>query len=108
MATAGSARLGGGGRETLSGALLAGGANAGGGRAQAVARRVRRADHAGGGGPGAGATGITSAIVDASKAEQLDQSLPAVDLTLYEPLRAACDEIWYQLPREHNKDVAFR
>jgi len=52
--------------------------------------------------------GITSAIVGASKAEQLDQSLPAVDLTLDEPLRAACDEIWYQLPRERNKDVAFR
>jgi aryl-alcohol dehydrogenase-like predicted oxidoreductase len=51
---------------------------------------------------------ITSAIVGASKAEQLDQSLPAVDLTLDEPLRAACDEVWYQLPRERNKDVAFR
>jgi aryl-alcohol dehydrogenase-like predicted oxidoreductase len=51
---------------------------------------------------------ITSAIVGASKPEQLDQSLPAVDLTLDEPLRAACDDIWYQLPRERNKDVAFR
>lgn len=51
---------------------------------------------------------ITSAIVGASKAEQLDQSLPAVDLTLNEDLLAACDDIWYQLPRERNKDVAFR
>ncbi len=53
---------------------------------------------------------ITSAIVGASKAEQLDQSLPAVDLTLDEQLLAACDDIWYQLPREHNKnkDIAFR
>jgi aryl-alcohol dehydrogenase-like predicted oxidoreductase len=51
---------------------------------------------------------ITSAIVGASKAEQLDQSLPAVDLTLDEQLLAACDDIWYQLPRERNKDVAFR
>lgn len=51
---------------------------------------------------------ITSAIVGASKAEQLDQSLPAVDLALDEQLLAACEEIWYQLPRERNKDVAFR
>jgi aryl-alcohol dehydrogenase-like predicted oxidoreductase len=52
--------------------------------------------------------GITSAIVGASKAEQLDQSLPAVDLSLDEQLLAACDEIWYQLPRERNRDIAFR
>jgi aryl-alcohol dehydrogenase-like predicted oxidoreductase len=52
--------------------------------------------------------GITSAIVGASKAEQLDQSLPAVDLTLDETLRAACDDVWFQLPRERNQDVAFR
>ncbi len=51
---------------------------------------------------------ITSAIVGASKAEQLDQSLPAVDLTLDEQLLAACDDIWYQLPRERNRDLAFR
>jgi 1-deoxyxylulose-5-phosphate synthase len=51
---------------------------------------------------------ITSAIVGASKAEQLDQSLPAVDLTLDEQLLAACDDIWYQLPRERDKDIAFR
>jgi 1-deoxyxylulose-5-phosphate synthase len=51
---------------------------------------------------------ITSAIVGASKAEQLDQSLPAVDLILNEQLLAACEDIWYQLPRERNKDVAFR
>src|SRR5215469_12392599 len=51
---------------------------------------------------------ITSAIVGASKAEQLDQSLPAVDLTLDEQLLAACDDIWYQLPRERSKDIALR
>ncbi len=51
---------------------------------------------------------ITSAIVGASKAEQLDQSLPAIDLQLDEQLMAACDDIWFQLPRERNKDVAFR
>lgn len=52
--------------------------------------------------------GITSAIVGASKPEQLDQSLPAVDIVLDEQLRAACDEVWFLLPRERNKDVAFR
>ena len=51
---------------------------------------------------------ITSAIVGASKAEQLDQSLPAIDLTLDEQILAACDDIWYQLPRERNKDIAYR
>jgi aryl-alcohol dehydrogenase-like predicted oxidoreductase len=51
---------------------------------------------------------ITSAIVGASHAEQLDQSLPAVDLTLDEQLLAACDDIWYQLPRERNQEIAFR
>jgi aryl-alcohol dehydrogenase-like predicted oxidoreductase len=51
---------------------------------------------------------ITSAIVGASKAEQLDQSLPSVDLSLDEQLLAACDDIWYQLPRERNIEVAFR
>lgn len=52
--------------------------------------------------------GITSAIVGASKPEQLDQTLPAVDLVLDEQALAACDDLWYQLPRERNKDVAFR
>jgi aryl-alcohol dehydrogenase-like predicted oxidoreductase len=51
---------------------------------------------------------ITSAIVGASKPEQLDQSLPAVDFTLDEQLLTACDDIWYQLPRERNKEIAFR
>ncbi|GER90478.1 oxidoreductase [Dictyobacter vulcani] len=51
---------------------------------------------------------ITSAIVGASKPEQLDQSLPAVKLTLDKELMDACNDIWYQLPRERNKDVAYR
>lgn len=51
---------------------------------------------------------ITSAILGASKPEQLDQTLPAVDLTLDEQVRAACDDIWYQLPREHNPAIALR
>lgn len=51
---------------------------------------------------------ITSAIVGASKPEQLDQTLPAVDLTLDEQTRAMCDAIWYKLPREQNKNVAYQ
>ena len=51
---------------------------------------------------------ITSAIVGASKPEQLDQSLPAANLVLDEQMLAVCDDIWYQLPRERNQDVAFR
>jgi 1-deoxyxylulose-5-phosphate synthase len=51
---------------------------------------------------------ITSAIVGASKSEQLDQTLPAVDLQLDESLREACNAIWYQIPREPNPEVAYR
>jgi aryl-alcohol dehydrogenase-like predicted oxidoreductase len=51
---------------------------------------------------------ITSAIVGASKPEQLDQSLPAVNLTLDEQTFAACDALWYDLPRERNQNVAYR
>ena len=43
--------------------------------------------------------GITSAIVGASKPEQLDQSLAAVDVTLDATEREACDRVWYELPR---------
>ncbi len=50
---------------------------------------------------------ITSAIVGASKPEQLDQTLPAVDLVLDEQMLAACDDVWYQLPKERNRDIAF-
>lgn len=51
---------------------------------------------------------ITSAIIGASKPEQLDQTLPAVDLVLTEEMRTVCDDIWYQLPRERSRDIAFR
>ena len=43
--------------------------------------------------------GITSAIVGASRADQLDESLAAVKLALDEEERAACDAAWYSLPR---------
>ena len=51
---------------------------------------------------------ITSAIVGASKPEHLDQTLHAVDLVLDEQMRAVCDDIWYRLPRERDRDIAFR
>ena len=43
--------------------------------------------------------GITSAIIGASKPEQLDDSLAAVDMPLDEEEKAACDEPWFRLPR---------
>ena len=51
---------------------------------------------------------ITSAILGASKPEQLDETLPAVNLTLDEEIMRICDDVWYQLPRESNPQVAYR
>jgi len=51
---------------------------------------------------------ITSAIVGASKPDHLEQTLPAVDFKLDDEMRAVCDDVWYQLPRERNKAVAYR
>ncbi len=43
--------------------------------------------------------GITSAIVGASKAEQLDESLAAVNMTLDPAEKEACNLAWFSLPR---------
>lgn len=43
--------------------------------------------------------GITSAIVGASRPEQLDESLAAVKLTLDAEELAACNQAWFSLPR---------
>jgi aryl-alcohol dehydrogenase-like predicted oxidoreductase len=43
--------------------------------------------------------GVTSAIVGASKPEQLDASLAAVKLTLDTEEMDACNRAWYRLPR---------
>jgi aryl-alcohol dehydrogenase-like predicted oxidoreductase len=43
--------------------------------------------------------GVTSAIVGASRPEQLDESLAAVNLTLDPDEREACNLAWYSLPR---------
>jgi len=44
--------------------------------------------------------GITCAILGASRPEQLNDSLPAVDLALDAQERRACDDVWFTLPRE--------
>ncbi len=43
--------------------------------------------------------GITSAIVGASRVEQLDASVAGATLELDDELRAACEAAWWQLPR---------
>jgi aryl-alcohol dehydrogenase-like predicted oxidoreductase len=43
--------------------------------------------------------GITSAIIGASKPEQLDANLAALDVKFDEELAAACDAAWWSLPR---------
>ncbi|MGE3808050.1 MAG: aldo/keto reductase, partial [Gemmataceae bacterium] len=46
--------------------------------------------------------GITSAIVGASRADQLDDSLKAVDLKLEADELEACNLAWFSLPRPMN------
>ena len=43
--------------------------------------------------------GITSAIIGASRPEQLDANVAALEVTLDEELRDACDAAWWQLPK---------
>ena len=52
--------------------------------------------------------GITSAIVGASRAEQLNETLKACTITLTPDQIAACDDAWYSLPRPRDPGVAFR
>lgn len=51
---------------------------------------------------------VTAPIVGATSATQLEQSLPAVDLTLDDEEMDACDDIWFRLPRPRDKAVALR
>ncbi len=48
--------------------------------------------------------GVTAAIVGASRAEQLRDSLRALDVELDDADRRACDEAWYALPRRRPED----
>ena len=52
--------------------------------------------------------GITCAILGASRPEQLDDSLPAVELILDDEERRACDDVWFALPRERDPQFALR
>lgn len=52
--------------------------------------------------------GVTSAIVGASKPEQLRDSLGGVGMTLDANELAACDDVWFNLPRERDPQMARR
>jgi 1-deoxyxylulose-5-phosphate synthase len=51
---------------------------------------------------------ITSAIVGATSAAQLKQSLPATELALDAEEMGVCDEVWFRLPRLSDLAVATR
>jgi 1-deoxyxylulose-5-phosphate synthase len=51
---------------------------------------------------------VTSAIVGATSAAQLQQSLPATELTLDAEEMEFCNEIWFRLPRLSDPTVAMR
>lgn len=44
--------------------------------------------------------GITSAIIGASKADQLDANVAALDVKFDDELNAACEAAWWSLPRQ--------
>ncbi len=52
--------------------------------------------------------GITSAIVGASRPEQLDETLRAAGLRLTSEEEALCDEVWFRLPRLRDPALALR
>ena len=43
--------------------------------------------------------GVTSAIIGASRPEQLQASLDAAELEVDDELRKLCDDAWFELPR---------
>jgi len=51
---------------------------------------------------------ITSPIVGATSTEQLQQSLPATELTLDEEEMKVCNEIWFSLPRRNEAWAPIR
>lgn len=51
---------------------------------------------------------VTSAIVGATSAAQLQQSLPATELTLDSEEMEVCNEVWFRLPRLRDPAVATR
>jgi aryl-alcohol dehydrogenase-like predicted oxidoreductase len=51
---------------------------------------------------------ITSAIVGATSAEQLNESLSGYEVSLDADEMAACDDVWYRLPRARDPRIALR
>ncbi|HLK61547.1 MAG TPA: aldo/keto reductase [Chthonomonadaceae bacterium] len=51
---------------------------------------------------------ITSAIIGASRPEQLDATLAAVNTPLEAEELAACDDAWFSLPRPRDPNIALR
>ena len=51
---------------------------------------------------------VTCAILGASRPEQLDDSLPATELTLDAEELRACDDVWFNMPRERDPQFALR
>ena len=51
---------------------------------------------------------MTSAIVGASSAGQLRESLPATEVTLDADEMQACNDVWFDLPRLRDPEVALR
>jgi len=51
---------------------------------------------------------VTSAIVGATSAAQLRESVPATELTLDADEIETCNEIWFRLPRLRDPAVAMR
>ncbi|HVU10271.1 MAG TPA: aldo/keto reductase [Phototrophicaceae bacterium] len=51
---------------------------------------------------------VTSAILGASRPEQLEDSLKGVDLALDDEERAYLDQVWYNLPRERDASITRR
>ncbi len=52
--------------------------------------------------------GITCAILGASRPEQLDASVAALDFEFAPDERAALDSAWFALPRDPNPATAWR
>jgi aryl-alcohol dehydrogenase-like predicted oxidoreductase len=52
--------------------------------------------------------GVTSAILGASRAEQMGDTLPAIELQLTVEEIAFCDDLWYRIPRPRDPFVASR
>ena len=51
---------------------------------------------------------VTSAIVGATSAAQLNDSLSGYEMNLDEEEKGACDDLWFELPRQRDPRIALR